>query len=103
MDFADFSRDFFEHLAAPALAGRDVVLRADGFGAARAVCVEDSEVGGLGFAEAEEHGLGFFGVARHGGRFWFGGRGGGAPGVVDVVVVVAVVVGAFSVLGIDGT
>jgi hypothetical protein len=49
-----------------------VVLRADCFGPAGAVCVEDSEVGGLGFAEAEEHALGFFGVAGHDVRFTFG-------------------------------
>ena len=72
-----------------------MVLGADGFGAPGAVCVEDAEVGGLGFAEAEEHGLGFFGVARHCG--WIcEGVFGGVPGV-GVVVVVVVVLGAFSV------
>lgn len=67
LDSGNLAGDFFEDLATPFLAGGDGCLLGDGAGTAGSACVNDSEVGGLGFAEAEEHGLGFFGVARLGG------------------------------------
>ena len=66
LDLADFAGDFFEDLTAPFFAGGDRGDGCDGAGAAGSAQVEDSEVGGLGGAEAEEHRLRFFAVASLG-------------------------------------
>lgn len=63
LDPGHLARDFLEHLAAPFFAGGDRVDGGDGFGAARAANVDDSEVCGLLGSEAEKHRLGFFAVA----------------------------------------
>ena len=69
LDFGDFPTDLLQYLASPSLAGGNVFLLGDGFRTAGFVDVEDSEVGGLLRAEAEEHGLRFFCIACHGGEF----------------------------------